>query len=232
VAQILFFCTSTLQEKEHLRSMAIALQRRTQLNTPTSVLANVEAERQRIALDLHDSIGGMLSTVLMLFDSVEAQNVERFQKVKAMLQETHREVRRIAHNITPACLEKLGLMPALTQYCDEINAAKQLLVYPVFSEEKAFKALEHSLQVNVFRIVQELIQNTIKHAEASQLDLILCVGDGKIHIIAQDNGKGSDALNSPKALRSLKQRIKMLDGKIRVRSSQTDGTEIKISLPC
>jgi two-component system, NarL family, sensor kinase len=212
--------------------MAIALQHRIQSSTPSSVLANVEAERQRIALDLHDSIGGMLSTVLMLFDSVDAQNVERFQKVKAMLQETHREVRRIAHNITPACLEKLGLMPALTQYCDEINSAKQLLVYPVFSEEKAFRALEHSLQVNVFRIVQELIQNTIKHAEASQLDLILCASDGKISIIAQDNGKGSNALNSPKALRSLKQRVKMLDGKIRVRSSQTEGTEIKICLHC
>ena len=210
--------------------MAIAIQSIARNNAKTSVLANVEAERQRIALDLHDSIGGMLSTVLMLFDSVEAQNVERFQKVKAMLQETHREVRRIAHNITPACLEKLGLMPALMQYCDEINAAKQILVYPVFSEKKAFAMLDHSLQVNIFRIIQEIIQNTIKHAEASQLDLVLCVSDGKIHIIAQDNGKGSDALNSPKALRSLKQRVKLLDGKIRVRSSQNEGTEIKICL--
>ena len=210
--------------------MAVAIQSIARNSAKTSVLANVEAERQRIALDLHDSIGGMLSTVLMLFDSVEAQNVERFLKVKSMLQETHREVRRIAHNITPACLEKLGLMPALTQYCDEINAAKQLLVYPVFSEKKAFAMLDHSLQVNIFRIIQEIIQNTIKHAEATQLDLILCVSDGKVHIIAQDNGKGSDALNSPKALRSLKQRVKLLDGKIRVRSSKNEGTEIKICL--
>ncbi len=194
------------------------------------VLENIEAERQRIARDLHDSIGSMLSAAILLFDSVEAQNTERFLRVKSILQETHREVRRIAHNITPACLQKLGLVSALSQYCNEINEAKLLLVYPVFSDKKIFSKLDHNTQVNVFRIVQELIQNTIKHAEASQLDVILCYNEDKVTIIAQDNGIGSDKLNSPKSLRSIKERVKLLNGKIRVKSYLNEGTEIRITI--
>jgi two-component system, NarL family, sensor kinase len=209
--------------------MAIA-QRMTSAPSAALILENVEAERQRIARDLHDSIGSMLSAAILLFDSVEAQNKERFQKVKSILQETQSEVRRIAHNITPACLQKLGLPSALSQYCDEINSANQLLVYPVFSDKNAFQKIEHSMQVHVFRIVQEVIQNTLKHAGATQLDLILCISEEKIHLIAQDNGKGGEKVMSPKSLRSLKERIKLLGGKIKVRSSEQNGTEIKICL--
>jgi two-component system, NarL family, sensor kinase len=208
-----------------------ALMQQTTVQQPSRLLNNIEAERQRIALDLHDSIGSMLSSVLLLFDTVEAQNTERFQKVKSMLQETQREVRRIAHNITPACLQKLGLMVAVQQYSEEVSTSRQLIVYPIFSDKSKFKNIDKSLQINAFRIVQEIIQNTIKHAEASQLDLIFCLGDDeKLHIIAQDNGKGSEMLQSPKALRSLKERVKLCGGKIRVRSQIGQGTEIKICL--
>ncbi len=200
------------------------------LNTSKAVLQNIEAERQRIARDLHDSIGSMLSAAILLFDGVEAQNTERFQKVKSILQETQREVRRIAHNITPACLQKLGLPTALMQYCNEINSAQEIFVYTTFSDRKKFTELEQDTQVNIFRISQELIQNTIKHAKASQLDLVFCHNETSIYIIAQDNGSGSDALNSPKALRSIKERVKLLGGKIRVKSYLNEGTEIKIQL--
>jgi two-component system, NarL family, sensor kinase len=200
------------------------------INTSKAVLQNIEAERQRIARDLHDSIGSMLSAAILLFDGVEAQNTERFQKVKSILQETQREVRRIAHNITPACLQKLGLPTALMQYCNEINSAQEIFVYPTFSDRKKFTELDQDTQVNIFRISQELIQNTIKHAKASQLDLVFCHNETSIYIIAQDNGSGSDALNSPKALRSIKERVKLLNGKIRVKSYLNEGTEIKIQL--
>lgn len=198
----------------------------------SNIFENVENERQRIARDLHDSIGGMLATALLLFDGVEAQNQERFQKVKELLKETQREVRRIAHNMTPVVLNKLGLVAALEQTCEELNATGTIVVDFYNSDKSFFKKLDKSLQINVFRMVQELLQNTLKHAEASHIDLFLQHSATHIILLYEDNGKGiGEGKQQHKAMRSLRERIKMTNGKIRIKSIATCGTFVRIEVP-
>lgn len=198
----------------------------------SSLFENVENERQRIARDLHDSIGGMLATALLLFDGVEAQNQERFQKVKEILKETQREVRRIAHNMTPVVLNKLGLIAALEQTCEEINATGALVVDFYSTDKHFFKKIDKSLQINIFRMLQELLQNTLKHADADHIDVFLQHSDTHITLLYEDNGKGfAEAKNQHKAMRSLRERVKMMSGKIRVKSIEQCGTFVKITLP-
>lgn len=211
--------TSTTQSKNALVSKA-------------NMHDEVEVERQRIARDLHDSVGSMLATALLLIDGVEAQNMERFQKVKSILQETQREVRRIAHGMSPAALTKLGLVPALEQFCDEINAANAVFVDFTVFEPVFLKKIDKALQINMYRMIQELLQNAIKHAAADHIELILHHNDSHIVVMYEDNGVGNEMLNyDVKAMRSLRERIKLNQGKIRIKSLENQGTIIKIEVP-
>jgi signal transduction histidine kinase len=199
---------------------------------PTNHLAQVEQERQRIARDLHDSIGGMLSTALLLFDGVDAQNQERFQKVKHILQETHREVRRIAHGMSPAALTKLGLVPALEQYSEELNSIGKMYIDLCVLDRPFFKTLDQALQINTYRIVQELFQNALKHSDAAHVELLVHHSASHLVLMYEDDGKGCESLNqSAQGMRSLRERVKFLNGKIRIKSLENQGTIVKIEVP-
>jgi signal transduction histidine kinase len=201
-------------------------------SAPSTLYENVEQERQRIARDLHDSIGGMLSTALLLFDGVDAQNKDRFQKVKNILQETQREVRRIAHGLSPAALTKLGLVAALEQYSEEINSIGALYVDLCILDRPFFKTIDKALQINAYRMAQELFQNALKHSDASHLELLVHHSATHLIFMYEDDGKGCEALNqSAKGMRSLRERVKLLNGKIRIKSIENQGTIVKIEVP-
>ena len=197
-----------------------------------SVLENVEHERQRIARDLHDSIGGMLATALLLFDGVEAQNSERFQKVKEILRETQREVRRIAQGLSPAALSKLGLVAALEQLVDEINNDPNHFIDLKVCNTGFFTILDKSLQINTYRMAQELLQNALKHADASYILLSLAQKDQRITLKYEDDGVGADDLKmQTKGLRSLRERVRLVGGKIKIKSNENQGMTVKIEIP-
>jgi two-component system, NarL family, sensor kinase len=201
-------------------------------SAPSTLYENVEQERQRIARDLHDSIGGMLSTALLLFDGVDAQNKDRFQKVKNILQETQREVRRIAHGLSPAALTKLGLVAALEQYSEEINSIGALYVDLCILDRPFFKTIDKALQINAYRMAQELFQNALKHSDASHLELLVHHSATHLIFMYEDDGKGCETLNqSAKGMRSLRERVKLLNGKIRIKSIENQGTIVKIEVP-
>ena len=197
-----------------------------------NVFENVEHERQRIARDLHDSIGGMLATALLLFDGVDAQNAERFQKVKDILRETQREVRRIAHGLSPAALSKLGLVAAIEQLADEINNDPSHFIDLKVTNSKFFSILDKSLQINTYRMAQELLQNALKHAEASYILLSLEHNNSHIILNYEDDGIGVDTLKlKTKGLRSLKERVKLVNGKMKIKSVENIGTIVRIEIP-
>jgi signal transduction histidine kinase len=197
-----------------------------------NVLENVEHERQRIARDLHDSIGGMLATALLLFDGVDAQNAERFQKVKEILRETQREVRRIAHGLSPAALNKLGLVPALEQLADEINNDPSHFIDLKVINSGFFTILDKSLQINTYRMAQELLQNALKHADASYILLSLEPVDGYIVLQYEDDGIGADDPKmQTRGLRSLRERVRLVNGKMKIRSNENEGMTVRIEIP-
>ena len=130
-----------------------------------------EGERTRIARDLHDGLGGIFSTVKMHFSTLQHEVPELkgnnlYRKSFEMVDGASEELRKIAHNMMPEVLMKMGLVPALQDFCNNINAGKQLHVnLQAYGMDKRLSA---SIEIMLFRIIQELINNIIKHSGASE----------------------------------------------------------------
>jgi signal transduction histidine kinase len=184
-------------------------------------------ERKRIANDLHDSIGCLLSTTSLLFDTVEPCNKERFEEAKLLLKEAQTELRRIVNNLLPKTLEVLGLEKAISQLCEQLSVKKGLLIsyeFKGFEENKMDKEFE----INVYRIVQEVLNNEIKYSNASKVELLLRLNKDILYIALSDNGKGvpQKAINNL----SINSRIVSLGGRMEIESN-SGGAMIRVYLP-
>ncbi len=154
-------------------------------------LESQEKERARIASDLHDDVGANLSTIKLFVSHLEAGNEQdtttSLAKVTGMLKETIQSVRQISHNLIPANLQQFGLISALEDLCEKINDTKHLQVSYQFDYKAKFRS-EH--QLHIYRIVQELINNTLKHAEATKISIQIVLENGQTILTYSDNGKG------------------------------------------
>lgn len=186
-----------------------------------------DVERKRIARELHDSIGSLLSTTILLFDTVKPVNEERYKEVRELLSETQIELRRIVFNLMPATLEKLGLIPAIQQLCDYLNKSEQFEIN--FDCEKWISPVsKYDMETHIYRIIQELFQNAVKHSKATALNLELAQSKNRIKISLSDNGIGFAKIN--KENMSLDTRVTYLGGDLNI--IQLDrGTKVIIDLP-
>jgi two-component system, NarL family, sensor kinase len=220
--------------KQHIRE----LEKDRQLVAVDSMLKGQEEERTRLAKDLHDGLGGMLSGVkfsLMNMKSdliIKHENVAVFERSLDMLDSSIRELRRVAHNMMPETLVKFGLDEALKDYCNNINTAQILEVkYQSFGMEER---LESNTEIIIYRIVQELFANIFKHAEASEV-LVQIVREGnRIAIAVEDNGKGFDTkkleVSKGAGWANIRSRVDYLKGKLDLHSEAGKGTSVNIEL--
>ena len=182
-----------------------------------------EEERRRVAKDLHDGLGGLLSSIKHHFRAVSEQNealgaLPVYQKTNAMLDEAHEEVRRIAHDMMPDALAKLGLIAAIEDLADSYQLSMQVSVQH-FDCEKYFDKV---LEVNLFRIVQELLQNIAKHARATQVFIQLSQFDHTLTLTVEDNGVGFDyaqASESGLGLKNIASRVAWLGGSMNIETA-------------
>lgn len=207
------------------------------------MLANLQSqenERARIAKDLHDEIGAMLSAVKMNVNLVSRRlkqpgtETDPLAESRSMLDEAIVGVRRISHDLMPPALENLGLVTALTEFCKKISQTTGILME--FSPPPSLPTLPKETQLALFRICQEMTNNTLKHAEATQISLTLTVDQGKLTLIFSDNGKGFDvaaAKSSPSSLglKSLESRSALLQGTLTLISHPSKGTQFKLIAP-
>ncbi len=140
------------------------------------------------------------------------------------------ELRRVAHNMMPEGLVKFGLKDALTDFCDSLNNSVSLKVRFQFFGE--FKRIEQKVEIGAYRIVQELINNAVKHAEASELIVQMIQEPNRLSLIVQDNGKGFD-INVVKqakgiGLQSVQTRVDSLNGHFDFFSEPGKGSEFTI----
>lgn len=233
---------NTILEKERIihQQHIQELEKEKQLQATEAILKGQEEERSRIAKDLHDGLGGLLSGVKYSLNIMKenvilsADNAASFTRSIDMLDTGIQELRRIAHSMMPENLVKFGLDTALKDYCDAITKTNVLRInYSSFQMEN-FKA-ESSESVIVYRIIQELINNTIKHANASELLVQLSKEDTTLYITVEDNGKGFDTTNiqhfKGAGWTNILNRINYLKGKLDVQSSASEGTSINIEIP-
>jgi two-component system, NarL family, sensor kinase len=198
-----------------------------------------EQERKRIAQDIHDSLGSVLSAAKLKMAEVkdnkpELAADEKFTAGIGLLDEASAELRHISHNIMPATLSKLGLVPALKNLTEKISSHKGLQVQFIVHD------LDHRLyeqtEISVYRIVLELINNIVKHSSASKATVQLVKFPGYMSITVEDNGKGFDHMRifdekGGIGLANITARVEYLKGRIDIDSMPGKGTTIMIEIP-
>jgi signal transduction histidine kinase len=203
-----------------------------------SVLEAEENERKRIAGDLHDGVGQMMSAVKMNLSSLAAKinlsnssDVQLLDKTILLVDESCKEVRSVSHNMMPNALLKSGLSFAVKEFIEKIDHDKlQVNLYTEGLQER----LSNNVETVLYRVIQETVNNVIKHAAANQLDISLIKDADGISCTIEDNGKGFDASKESYdgiGLKNIQTRINYLKGTVEWDSSANKGTLVAIHVP-
>lgn len=190
-----------------------------------------EEERNRIARDLHDSIGGMLSSIYLKASQIEENAAEPklTRELKEMVSRSIEEARSISHNLTPLHLEEQGLGKTLKNQIDLIGKQHHLKINFTFD---VGHRLEPATSLIVYRICGELLQNITKHARASEVMVSLNSDTSGLEIIVEDDGKGMnpDSSKNGIGLRNIRERVSYLKGNLHI-DSNPSGTTVIITIP-
>ncbi|WP_316752437.1 PAS domain-containing protein [Pedobacter gandavensis] len=203
-----------------------------------AILETQQAERKRIAENLHNGLGQLLYGVKLSLSKnmisqrnlLPAAQLKELQDTDDLLGDAIRESRRLSHELMPAILEDFGLKAALDDICNQFQQA--ILIHTVYSglEIKRDKFIE----ISIYRVVQELIMNVVKHAEATKIILTINVHEDVIHIQVNDNGKGFDqdlTSNNGIGLRAIRNKASLLNGCMAINSVIGKGTVISVLIP-
>ena len=203
-----------------------------------------ERERQMISYELHDSIGQNLSTLKiscdMLFENQPAISPElrgKMAELSKLLEQIIIAVRNLAYGLQPPGLDEMGLVKALEIYCEEFSENSKVKVNFQSAGLHSFD-MDSNSEIHIYRLVQESLNNIRKHANATQVNIMLMGASPNIILRIEDNGKGFDvkarelALSNEKrlGLRSMKERVNLLGGLMKVQSRPTKGTKIFIKI--
>ena len=196
-----------------------------------------EQERERIAQDLHDAISSKLNVVSLstnvlidgnLTDKEQEDTLEHILNITTLTLESSR---RLAHNLLPPILDKFGLEAALEELCDEFENSKKVTIQRSI---KYLNTFTKTKELHIFRIIQEFINNAIRHGEATQMKLILVSEEDNLCISFEDNGKGFDeeVLEDKVGLglKNIQSRVDILDGEIDYTSKINKGTKFTIKI--
>lgn len=198
-----------------------------------------EKERKRIAQDLHDDIGAMLSTIklslvkILRGKSLENGETEKLINTKELIDETVDSVRKLSRDLLPATLDEFGLVHALQQLLDKINKNTQLDID--FQHNVKAPRMDASTELSLYRIVQELCNNIIKHANATKIDIFLIHDLQHLEIVIQDNGDGFMPSSTSKSenslgLKNIESRLSMINADIKYDLTPDRGTKVLISM--
>ena len=197
-----------------------------------AVQAAEEAERRRVSESLHNGIGQLLyATKLQLDRLPTAPEAGPRQEAARLLGEAIRQTRALSHELTPALLEEFGLEKTLQSICSTLNTPALRWHCYLMLEEAA--ALPLPLQLAVYRLAQELAQNVLKHAQATEATLEVELLPGWLVLRVEDNGRGFDATHTSDGLglRSLRSRVALLGGQVHLATAPQEGTQFQLRIP-
>ena len=231
----------TEQEKQlEIQKLETSLKEQ-ELHEIDIMLESQEKERQQIANDLHDNLGSMLATLKLNFENLKRQDInsnekesQLYSKTDSLIEEAYQKVRNISHLKNLGVIASEGLLVAVKKMAEKMSVLERLQfnVIPYGLNDR----LENSLEVMLFRIIQELCTNIIKHADATEVNIYLTQHDThEINIIIEDNGKGFDFKNSDSrtgiGLKNIEKKVEQMNGTFTIDSINANGTTIIIDLP-
>ncbi len=227
LASIIFFRKNKKISRQQLQE---ARQQHT-LNLTRAMLEGEERERQRVARDLHDGLGGMLAGVKINLSKQSKMENQNLDRAIDQLDQSVTELRRIARNMMPESLLKFGLEAALHDLCESFSSSATSIEFQAYAVKTDMPA---ATQANIYRIVQEILSNAIRHARASEIIVQCSQNDYMFLITAEDNGVGFDTAKldtSPGiGFANIKSRVAYLNGRMDVHSVINEGTTINIEL--
>lgn len=206
------------------------------------IIENQENEQNRIAKDIHDGIGQMLTGMKYLLESVELEDPvkagEKLEKLKVQTANIIKGVRTATFNLTPPELSDYGLVPALTELTQELSKLTDKEIV-LFNKTDFSQRLDSLVEINCYRITQEAINNAIKYADSSHIIVTMSHSESLLSIIVDDNGKGFDPDKvKPKpdkdggmGLTFMQERITYINGRLFINSSPNEGTRVTINVP-
>ncbi|MGD1944950.1 MAG: sensor histidine kinase [Croceivirga sp.] len=200
-----------------------------------AMIAGQEKERQKVAGELHDDLGSLMATIKLHFDNAKVSQTDpALQNAQKLLEEAYQKIRGMAHSKNSGVMSDQGLLPAIKKMAQTITETDALEV--TIEDFGLGERMENSLELSIFRMIQELVANAIKHAEASQVTIQLTQHDDSLNIIVEDDGNGFDRskLNKKQSgigLASIEKRIEHLEGNFTIDSILGQGTTILIDIP-
>jgi len=213
------------------------LENEKQILASQAVLRGQEEERSRLARDLHDGLGGLLSgvkhSIINMKENIviSSSSVEVFEKSLNMIDTAMKELRRVAQNMMPEALAKFGLEEALKDYCASSSTSSFKVIFQSFGNNLQ---IDNALEIIIYRIIQELVNNASKHSNATQVMVQLVKGDDWITLSVEDNGKGfnTDDLKDSQGAgwSNIKSRVEYLKGNIDLKSQEGTGTSVNIEV--
>jgi signal transduction histidine kinase len=204
-----------------------------------SVMEGEEAERTRLASDLHNGLGGLLSGIKINLSSMKEnavithENVTAFNHALSLLDTSISELRRIAHNLMPETLNHYGLKTAMEDFCTQVAPSGQPVISLHFFGDEIRYSRE--LELTMYRVIQELVNNALKHSGATTINIQLFSEPGRLSAQVTDNGKGFDIAAAEKGrkgkgIENIRDRITALNGKLDIWSRPDQGTEVSVEI--
>nr|WP_238934686.1 sensor histidine kinase [Aurantibacter crassamenti] len=197
-------------------------------------MEGAEQERKRLAADLHDGLGGRLSGISIKLSKLSeiAKTTKKLPELDDILENINdslQELRGVAQNLMPETLLKYGLKAALEDYCSTLKDKDTNIILQFYNTEEI---KEQNTKLTIYRIIQELINNALKHAQATEILVQFIHDKDKIDITVEDDGIGfkQNKLNKTggMGLTNLKNRVHFLNGKMDIHSSTNEGTSVNV----
>lgn len=236
----IIFCVVYLRRLFSQKLELQRLQSEHRKNLLEASLQAQEVERTRIAQDLHDDVGALLSTIKLYTSHIEENEKEEMakslpKKVNTLVDQTVMNLRQISQNLMPSNLVQFGLESAINEICRQINEAEHGIKVDFTYTMSSTLPADHSL--HLYRIVQELLNNALKHSKAEQIVLFLKEESGQIIFDYHDNGVGIDlslvnAVSIDKSslgMKTIASRVEMLNAQIDYQSAPKQGLSVKIA---
>lgn len=220
-----------ITERTRLAREAEGLQREKQKLVLSATFNAQEKERYRISSALHDSVCQILYGIRLNLQNVQlTKNLKgEFTNINKLLDQAIRETRELSYELTPSVLRDFGFNAGVQEMAQRLSTARFQIKTTIKS---AADQIKPEVQLYVFRMIQELINNCIKHANATEAEIKVCTENGKVTVVISDNGTGfemdiEEALAQGSGIRGIKNRIFLLNGKIDLQTSEK-GTSITI----
>ena len=205
-----------------------------------AIYENIESERRRISRDLHDGLGQILTSAKLKLETFQLSNSiddQQFAGSLDLIKNTGQTLRKIVHNLHPLEIEKYGLDVSIKMLCDDLNSDSQIRISSDI--HKYSRGISKRTEVMVFRIVQEAMNNAIKHSNASEIKVVFSETNNSLVITITDNGTGFKYSKKEKSklekshfgLVNMNQRANFISADLEIISKINLGTTVKLEVP-